>query len=264
LKKLTINFLIFILLANTSLISFLFIIDGYGLTEEITPEFGEPPVIDGYINDSIMEMNKAIKVQINLTGLPLKFWVMQNDDNLFLSLQFDIEINDHSVNEFIGILISNSSSKDLEDFIDAKIIQFTDIFNATFEYLDYYINKSIFINDIIYNGEGSAKLEGITSTYEFSIPIDSSDEYKEDVMLNYGKTYAFNITYGDIASYPNGIKKSEIVLITINTPPLKKKPFINLTLFILSIIIFSILGLLYGFYIYRIFKLKEKIERIRR
>jgi len=264
LKKFTINFLIFILLANTSLISFLFIIDGYGLTEEITPEFGEPPVIDGYIDDSVKEWNKATKVQINLTGLPIKFWVMQNDDNLFLSVQFDIEINDHSVNEFIGILISNSSSKDLDDFIDAKIIQFTDIFNASFEYLDYNINKSVFINDIIYNGEGSAKLEGITSTYEFSIPIDSSDEYKEDVMLNYGKTYAFNITYGDIASYPNGIKKSEIVLITINTPPLKKKPFINLTLFILSIIIFSILGLLYGFYIYRIFKLKEKIERIRR
>ncbi|MFX1259448.1 MAG: hypothetical protein ACFFAN_16465 [Promethearchaeota archaeon] len=232
--------------------------------EEITPEFGEPPVIDGSIDNSIKEWNEAIKIDINLTGLPIKLRLMQNDDKLFLSVQFDIEINDHSVNEFIGILISNSSSKDLEDFIDAKIIQFTNIFNDSFDYFDYNINKSVFSNDIIYNGEGSAKLEGVTSTYEFSIPVNSSDENKEDVMLNYETTYAFNITYGEIASYPDGIRKSEIVLITINSSPPNRKLNINLTLFVISIIIFSILGLLYGFYIYRILKLKEKIERIKR
>ncbi|MFX1314048.1 MAG: hypothetical protein ACFFHD_15790 [Promethearchaeota archaeon] len=263
-KKFTINFLIYILLANISLTSFLFIRDTYGVTEEINPNFGESPVIDGYIDDSIKEWNKATKVTINLTGLPIKFWVMQNNDNLFLSVQFDIEIKDHSVNEFIGILISNSSSKKLENFKDAKIVQFTDIYNDSFEYLDYNINKSVFKNDSIYNGEGSAKLDEVTSTYEFSVPINSSDENNEDVILKYETTYAFNITYGDIASYPNGIKKSEIVLITINSLPLKKTPLINLTLFILSIIIFSILGLLYGFYIYKILKLKEKIKRIKR
>ncbi|MFX1574451.1 MAG: hypothetical protein ACFFB0_17055 [Promethearchaeota archaeon] len=263
-KKLTINILIYLLLANASLFSFLFILDGYGSTEDITPEFGETPIIDGYINDSIEEWNKATKLQINLTGLPIKFWVMQNSDDLFLSVQFDIEINDHSINEFIGILISNSSSEDLKDFIDAKIIQFTDIFNDSFVFLDYNINRTVFMNDSIYNGEGAAKLEGVTSTYEFSIPIDEPDDNTEDVILKEGSTYAFNITYGDIASYPNGIKKSKIVLITINTLPIKKPPFINLTIFIISIIIFSILGLLYGFYIYRIFKLKEKIRRIRR
>ena len=264
-KKLAFNVVVWILLANVSLVSFLLTTNGYGVTEEINPEFGDAPVIDGYIDNSIKEWNKATKVQINLTGLPIKFWVMQNDVNLFISAQFDIEIKDHSANEFIGILISNSSSKDLKNFIDAKIIQFTDILNESFDYLDYHIiNQSLFLNDTIYNGQGAAKLEGVTSTYEFSIPIDNSNENKEDVELDYENTYAFNITYGDIASYPSGIKKSEIVFIIINPPPLKEEPFMNLTLFIMSIIIFSVLGLFYGFYIYKIFKLKEKIERIKR
>jgi len=76
-------------------------------------------------------------------------------------------------------------------------------------------------------------------------------------------SYAFNITYGDKPSYPEGILKSEIILININPPVVKELILTELILRIFSIIVFSIIGILFGYYIYKIFKLKEKIERLR-
>jgi len=239
-------------------------LQGYSASDEIDSKFGESPIIDGYIDISAKEWNKAAKLSINLGDFPIELWVMQNNINLYLSVQFELEFEYHNVTEFIGIIVSNSSSENEEDFIDAKIIQFSNITEDQFNYLDYYINNSIYSNDTYVDGDGAAKLEGIISTYEFSIPIKNINIIEEDVFLDYGKAFAFNITYGETPVYPNGIKKSTTVLINIKTPSTTETPIWSLVFFVLSIIIFSILGTLYGFYIYKIFKLKEKIERIRR
>ena len=247
----------------------LFISNSYGATEEIDSQFGEAPVIDGYIDISSQEWNKATKVQIDLggsppEGLPINLWVMQDNSNLYISVQIDLEHEYHNTTEFVGIMVSNSSSENKEDFIDAKIVQFSNISENQFNYLDYYINNSIFLNDSDYDGDGAAKLEDSSSIYEFSIPITSINGNEEDVLLDYGNGYAFNVTYGKTPFYPSGIIKSTIILINIKSFPTTEQPLWNLVILILSIIIFSILGILYGFYIYKIFKLKEKIERIKR
>lgn len=263
-KKIILRRIICIIIVNISIISLSFISNGYGASAEIDSEFGDPPVIDGYIDISLKEWSKAVKEDIYLEDLPIELWVMQDYSNLYISVQIDLEHSYHNTTEFIGIVISNSSSENKEDFIDAKIIQFSDILENNFTYLDYHINSSVFLNDTNYEGNGAAELEGISSIYEFSIPINTIIGNEEDAFLDYGESFAFNVTYGDTPSYPSGIKKSTIVLINIKSIPTIEQLFWEMTLFILTIIIFSILGILYGFYIYKIFKLREKIERIKR
>jgi hypothetical protein len=265
LKKIGYSILSGIIIINFLLISSLFIINSYGAAEEIDAEFGKAPIIDGDIDDSTDEWKKAYKTQINLTDLPIDLWVMQDDSELFISVQVDLELSAHNSTEFIGLLISNSSSENQEDFIDAKIVQFTDIQTNEFVYIDYFINNSLFLNDTNYHGKGAGKLNGKVSVYEFSVPIKHAPTvgYEEDAILEYEKSYAFNITYGKTPSYPDGIIKSEIVLINLFKPPVEEQLFIDVILRILLIIIFSIIGILAGYYIYKIFKLKEKMERLR-
>jgi hypothetical protein len=265
LKKLGYSILSGIILFNLLLVSSLFIINSYGATENIDAKFGEAPIIDGEIDDSTNEWKNAYKTHINLTDLPVDLWVMQDNLELFISIQIDLELSAHNSTEFIGILISNSSSESLEDFIDAKILQFSSIQTDEFVYLDYFINNSLFLNDTNTQGEGAGKLDGKVSIYEFSIPIENSitQGYEEDAILEYGESYAFNITYGKTPLYPEGIIKSEIILISIFKPAVEEQLFIDVILQVLSLIVFSVIGILSGYYIYKIFKLKEKMERLR-
>jgi hypothetical protein len=247
------------------IVSSLFIINCYGAAEEIDAEFGEAPIIDGDIDDSASEWKNAFKTQINLTDLPIDLWVMQDGDELFISIQVDLEESAHNSTEFVGLLISNSSSEEQEDFIDAKIVQFSNIQIGEFDYLDYFINESSFFNDTNYHGKGAGKLNGKVSIYEFSVPIDQpiTSGYEEDALLEYEMTYAFNITYGKIPFYPEGIIKSEVVLINIFEPTEEEQLLLDIILMVLIGVVFSIVGILSIYYIYKIFKLKEKMERLR-
>lgn len=237
---------------------------GYCQTEEIDSEFGETPEIDGFIDLPSQEWNKATKVPINLEGLPISLWVMQDDSNLYITVQFELEIDAHEHTEFFGLMISNSSSIEQGNFLDAKIIQFSNKSTNDFDYLDYNINNSVFLNDTDYNGNGAATIEGKDSTYEFSVPIKDDVGSEEDVFLDFGHSYAFNLTYGDMPIYPSGIKKSAIILINIKSDTTSEPPLGNIVPLVLCIVVFSILGILYGYFIYKIFRLKDNIERIKR
>jgi len=265
LKKICYSTLSGIILINFLLVSSLFVIKSFGATEEFDATFGEAPIIDGEIDDSIDEWKTASKNSINLTDLPIDLWIMQDKSKLFISVQVDLELSAHNSTEFVGLLISNSSSENQEDFTDAKIVQFTNIQTNDFDYLDYYINNSEFLNDTNYHGEGAGKLDGKVSVYEFSIPINQplTNGYEEDTLLEYGEIYALNISYGKTPSYPDGIIKSEIILIEIFEPSEEEQFLIDVILLVLTIIVFSIVGILSGYYIIKIFKLKEKMERLR-
>ncbi len=237
----------------------------HGALEEIDPNFGKAPTIDGQIDSFANEWDEAYKIQTNLTDLPINLWVMQSSSKLYIAVQIELSEVVNRTSEFVGILISNSSSEDIKDFIDAKIVQFSNITEDESDYFDYFINNSVFIPDSASNGNGVAKLEGETSTYEFSIPINNPQgSIDEDVYLEYGELFAFNITYGLTPCYPQGIMKSSIFLINIKDPPRSELPLLKLTIFIFAIVIFSLAVILYGLYIYRIIKLKEIMERYRR
>ncbi len=263
-KKITFSILNGLILLNIILISFLFIPNSFSFSEEIDSNNGESPKIDGYIDVSTQEWNSATKIQVLLNDLPIKLWVMNNNEFLYISVQFDLLLSAHNSTEFVGFSLSNTTSENLEDFMDAKIVQFSNISEDEFQYFDLYINDSIYINDTISNGYGAAKLEGFTSIYEFSIPINEINESNEDAMLKNGKSSAFMIIYGTSPYYPSGIRKSIIVLINIEPMSTETPEFINATLFFLVVIVFCILGAFYSFYIYKIFRLKDKIDRIKR
>ena len=264
-KKEIFKVLTCIVIINITVISLFLLVNGNCAVEEIDSKYGDPPIIDGHIDLSAKEWSKAFKDnEIKLEDLPIKLWVMHDNENLYISVQIEIFPGYHSINEFIGLIISNSSSENKEDFIDARIIQFTNISTNKYNYFDYNVSDSVFLIDTEENGDGAAKLEKITSTYEFALPIKGDDTDKDDAALDYGNSYAFNITYGETQSYPDGIKKSAIVLINIQSLTPSIISITNLVLYVLIVLVFSIIGILLFVYIYRIFKLKEYMERYKR
>jgi hypothetical protein len=252
--------------------SFLFA-DVYAAAEDFEPDFGDAPEIDGDIERSKKEWENASKEEILLTspetttGLTIDIWVMQNASDLYISIQFELLQEYRSPNEFVAIIISKSDSDTNTSFYDAKIVQFYDLGgpNEDYRYRDYHIDNGLFIRDDEDNGEGAADLHGEKIIYEFRIPVnDSEGEDSEDVTLEFGDPYAFKIVYGENDNY-NAIlnEKSNIIEIEIQYPEEIEEPWWKIFLFIMAIIVFSLIGGLYGLYIYKILVLKKKIGRIR-
>jgi len=277
LRKITVNILICIFIIHIVYTSNFLIIGGSGALKEIDPKFGDAPKIDGYINRSVNEWHNATKVNTYLytnlsnpvNGLLINLWVMQSELDLYISIQFELDIYP---NEFVGILISESVSEDedkfeFDDFEDAKIVQFSDLGggNEKVEYEDNYISDAIFKEDPKSNGNGTAVVDEKKHTYEFIMPVNNSDE-KRDIFLDFGEGYAFKIVHGeyDGNSYKDSIDRSSIVIIYIQyLPPPPPIDPIELIVRILLIISFSALGALYGFYIYKVVLLKKKVERVK-
>ena len=272
-KKNTIKLLILIAITQIFLSSIFLITNGYGDPIEIDVGFGAAPVIDGIVDGTTGEWDQAKKQNINLypnitvpeNGLEIDLWVIQEGLNLYILVRFDLQ--DHGTseydNEFIGILIADEGSN--SDFTDAKIVQCSNISENTFLYLDYHINDTEYEEDIISNGDGAANLEGNQITYEFSMPVRDTEDQVQDVYLNYIPNiyYDFNIVFGKEALYPDGIIISNIVSINLQHPTHTPPSIEELIMLISTIVIFSTIGALYIFYIYRITQLKKEIRRIR-
>ncbi|MEJ2279777.1 MAG: hypothetical protein P8Y70_18840, partial [Candidatus Lokiarchaeota archaeon] len=257
--------------SNSVLLSLLISLFAFGI-KTIDSTIGKAPIIDGSLHSTSDEWDGAntYTIMLNNTseedGLPITLGIIQNDNHLYIYIQYNIEAQYHSQTEFFGLIISKNSSYERNDFVDAKILQFENISTDTYKYLDYYINQSTFYQDTEVNGEGAAKIVSQTSTYEFSLPIDNveANNSGQDVYLKTGSTYAFNLTYGESPVYPGGIIKYNTVEISIKQKPSSLIQIdYNFVLRILSYIIFTILGVLFGYYIYRIVILKRQIERIK-
>ncbi|GAH44170.1 unnamed protein product [marine sediment metagenome] len=96
------------------------------------------------------------------------------------------------------------------------------------------------------------------------MPVENIEGGIEDVELD-PDTFNFKIIFGKEPSYPSGIIISNVVSIQLQHPP--RSPDIQigeLLMSISTIVIFSTIGALFAFYIYRITQLKKEIERIRR
>ena len=269
LKKNTIRLLTLIVITQIFLSSIFLLTNGYGDPIEIKVGFGAAPVIDGIIDGTTGEWDQAKKENINLypditvpeNGLEIDLWVIQEGLNLYILVRFDFEDHGSSDydNEFIGILIADEGSN--SNFTDAKIVQYSNISENTFQYLDYHINNTVYEKDIIPDGDGAANLEGNQITYEFSMPVKNSEI--GDVELKHGHTYKFKIIFGTTALYPDGIKISNIASIELQYPTFTPPSLEELIMLISTIVIFSTIGALYIFYIYRITQLKKEIRRIR-
>lgn len=269
-------FLVIILISITYIFvgSSLLLRNVYAADEDFEPDFGNNPEIDGDIDRTLKEWENASKEEVLLranpndqTGIPTDIWVMQNESNLFISIQFELELSYRSPNEFIAILISKSDSERNTSFYDAKIVQFYDLGGKDEDnrYRDYHISNGIFYEDDDEDGDGAADLHGDKMIYEFRIPLNGTqDEDTDDVDLEFGEYYAFKVVYGENDDY-NSIQHelSSIVQIEIQYPDEIKEPWWMTLLFFLGLVVFGIIGVTYGLYIYKILILKKKTERIK-
>lgn len=272
-RKTTLKLITLSLVTSIMISSYFIVVNSLGAEVTINPLFGRAPVIDGEIDTSNNEWNKAVKERIHLfsnlsnpvNGLPVDIWVMQNSSNLYISIQFSLE--SHNEHEFVGILIARNNSEITEDLKDAKIIQFTNISNGDYQYKDFYIKNTLYTEDSRSNGNGAAKSEGDDITYEFVIPVEENETDTDDVFIEHGRIYSFKIVLGDSitypASYPVDIKVGNFVLIDISYYIPRELTPLEWLYIVLSIIIFGTIGGLYVFYIFRIVILKEKMKRIR-
>jgi hypothetical protein len=266
---LTIAYIVFLFLVANFVI-----LNATAAEEEIEPDFGLAPEIDGDIERSKKEWENATKEEIHLKssastnpndrGIPTDIWVMQNTSDLYISIQFELE--DHKSEEFIAILISKDDSESNTSFYDAKLVQFYDLggSNEDYRYRDFHIVNGQFFRDSEDNGDGAADLHGNKMIYEFRIPVNSSEEDDDDVDLEFGDTYAFKVVYGENDNYQNILnEKTSIVQIDIEYPKSETIPLWEKVVFILAIIAFGAIGGLYGLYIYKVLVIKKKIGRIK-
>ncbi len=229
----------------------------------IDPNFGKAPVIDGILDTAKDEWEDANKTSsldfLNTSSNPSEVWAIQKGSNLYIAIRFNLEL--HKETEFIGLMISNSTSNDTINYKDAKIIQFTNISNGEYEFNDYKVDNNLFTLDSKQDGEGAGGLTGMDVFYEFKIPLKISDD-SEDVNLEYDNSYSFNIIYGESNLYPSSIKNNTNIIINILQPPAPETDYIELSLLILSIIIFSVTGIIIIVYAFKVLTIKKHIRRI--
>ena len=192
----------------------------------------------------------------------IDFWVLQNNSHLYVSIQFELELSELDKNQFVGLLISDSTSENPEDFEDGKVIRFSNISLGEFQYFDYHINNSIFDNDTIINGNGAGSLDGNNVVYEFSLPINIQEA--QDVELYYRDSKAFKVIFAKEKLKPEEFTHQNIITIEPDYPPEEKElSLLEIIYLILTYIIFSVAIAFLGIYVYRITQLKDKIKRIK-
>ena len=262
--KILITIFIIHLLFNVTFLA----LNGHAAVMEIDSDYGFAPEIDGDIDKSNSEWKNATKEEIQLTGVSptdkgilVDLWVMQNESDLYISVQFELET--HKSTEYVGIVISESGATSNDSFVDAKILQFTDLgtVREKHQYIDYYVLNNQFFEDRKAHGDAAAKLKENKIVYEFQIPTNNSDD-AQDATLDFGDTYAFKIIYSEKFNDPGRFIKSQIVLIEIDYNKPKKLEVWILYHNILCIIIFCGLIALFALYIYKITVIKKKIKRI--
>lgn len=237
---------------------------------EVDPDFNNNISIDGDLEDWKNIGSEPLELKTNSTsnsGLQIEFKCAQDKNNLYLAISYELESGYVGESEFLGVLIS--PSQDVTNLTDARIINMSHSQEES-NYKDYHIKDYNFTRDILQNGNGIGRNDSISGaknqlTYEFSIPLNEGNE--EDVDLEYGSTYAFNISQGNDPTYPQGIIRSNSsVLISIkdlSSDGSSSEDLAELGSFIAAIVIFIIVGISYGYYVFKIFLLKDKMERIK-
>jgi hypothetical protein len=245
----------------------------YASSLVIDPVFGDAPIIDGTIDLSQDEWEQAqferiyLKTDVNESGgLPIDLKCIQDEENLYLLIQFELELEEVKNQEFLAILVSNSTDENFDNFKDAKMVN---ISNNQYSYNDLYLNDSIYLNDDVYHGNGAGRIieeEGkAIFTFEFMFPLfsESTSENSEDIRLLYNSEHVFNITHGNNPVLPDGIKRGATIQINILEKQQKEGGLdLNIIALIFTIIVFTFIGLFYTYYIYQIILLRKKMERI--
>ena len=232
------------------------------------------PIIDGNFSSIEDEWTNANNTEGFIEDLPIEIWVCHNKTNSSLYIAISIELETHPSNEFLGIILCNSSNENETEFLDAKIVQNYNLDNFLIHSTSYFdfivVNETIFVLDTNINGNGSCQLDKKKSKYEFEIKFNENNTDKQDVFLNISQTYAIKFIYGYSPNYNNSISISkESAPLKIKVGPIEESEelppdILELVLNILTIIFFISAGIIYCYFGFYIFKTKRKYKRERK
>jgi len=246
---------------------------GAGFNDDILTSVETMPIIiDGNFSSIEDEWTNANSTEGFIDDLPIEIWVCHNKSNSSLYIAISIELEIHPSNEFLGIILCNSSNENETEFLDAKIVQNYNLDNSSLHnssFFDFYIvSGTNYILDTNINGNGSCKLDEKKTKYEFEIEFNENNTDKQDVLLNLSQTYAIKFIYGNNPNYNSSIlKESATLKIKIglfeesDESPLD---LLELTINVFTITFFISAGIIYSYFGFYIFKTKSKHKRRRR
>ena len=119
----------------------------------------------------------------------------------YLLILVEIEVGNHDDNEYLRLLLSNSTESEDDDFYDAKLIQnrLFDSENKSYSLVDQYLTEEGYMNDNSLDFEGASNIsDSGHSFYEFKIPYSSEDE--NDTEIHTSTPYAIKIQWGNSES----------------------------------------------------------------
>lgn len=225
-----------------------------------------PPLIDGNVTSYDGEWNGKNTTTGTIEGLGITIRVGYNATNSSLYFLIELELENHQPEEFIGILLYNSSDSNQTNFIDAKIIQNYDLTGANSEnhqsvFKDLHrINDTDYTVDSVKNGNGSCKLDENWAKYEFEINFNVNNTDSQDAVLNISEYHAVKFIYGHDDDYNSGhssFKVSDTLKIKIgyvSETEIPPETLTELAITITAIISFIFAGTLYGYWGYYIYK----------
>lgn len=157
----------------------------------ITP-VGDMPVIDGIKDDSWDDANSSDITE----GTPITLFIMIKSNYLFILVE--IKVGNHDDNEYLRLLLSNSTESENDDFYDAKLIQNRnfDSENRSYRLNDQHLSGEEYVNEDLSNFNGSSNINEIGySFYEFKIGYSSDNE--NDTLISASKIFVIKIQWGN-------------------------------------------------------------------
>ncbi len=245
---------------------------GAGFNDDILTSIETmPPIIDGNFSSKENEWMNANSTEGVIDDLPIEIWVCHNKSNSSLYIAISIELEIHPSNEFLGIILCNSSDENETEFLDAKIVQNYNLDSLSLHNTSFFdfniVSGTNYILDTNINGNGSCKLDEKKTKYEFEIKFNENNTDKQDVLLNVSQTYAIKFIYGDNPNYNSSssiLKESATLKITIGLFEESEElplDLLELTINVFTIIFFISAGIIYSYFGFYIFKTKSKHKR---
>ena len=196
-KKKKLNFIFLFLTVNTLLLSN---ISSFGnawdndnnINNPLSAPVGDMPVIDGIKDDLWDDANSSDHSE----GTPITLFIMIKSNYLFILVE--IEVANHDNNEYLRLLLSNSTESEDNDFYDAKLIQNRNFDSENRSYIlnDQHLSGEEYVNDYLSNFNGSSNIsENGHSFYEFKIGYSSDNE--NDMVISALKIFAIKIQWGN-------------------------------------------------------------------
>ncbi|MHA1453192.1 MAG: hypothetical protein ACTSRD_10050 [Promethearchaeota archaeon] len=247
-KKSTITVIIFISLCAIVVFNQWIKLGSAWDVEELTAPIGEHPTIDGKKDSYWSGANTT-----DNESPDLRLYAMINAS--FLYILVEVRVVNHDDDEFVKILMSNNTDSEVEDFVDAKLIQTRNFSNSdTRSYFseDQHLVGEDYLNDSVSNFVGAANVSTAANSYsyyEFRLTTSTSAQYifdyHNDTSLDFDDTYAITVQFGDHEEGEDPtIQATNTVLLSFEAidPIIQPDPTIGPVMQILAYVAFSVVG----------------------